>query len=101
MKNYQCQICGEGVLLEPREVEESGPYCMEHLFSEEFPALNQLADDAADTEKQPENPRQETTRTAPINHQQEEVAMTHSTPEPAEFGTFRAMSKLIPGGDDR
>lgn len=56
MKNYTCATCGEGVLLEPQEVEETGPYCMEHLFSEEFPALNQLADEASDTEQRPGHP---------------------------------------------
>lgn len=50
MRNYTCQTCGEGVLLEPREVEESGAFCLEHLFSEEFPALNELANEASKKE---------------------------------------------------
>lgn len=83
MRNYQCQVCGEGILLEPSEVAESGPLCMEHLFSEEFPALDQLADEASAQEKRPENPRQETTQTASTEtHQEEGSVMDQSTATP-------------------
>lgn len=64
MKNYQCQTCGEGILLEPAEVEEHGAYCTEHMFSEQFPALDRLADQVSDKEEQRGNPRQETNRAA-------------------------------------
>lgn len=64
MRNYQCQTCGEGILLEPAEVEEHGAYCTEHMFSEQFPALDRLADQVSDKEEQRGNPRQETNRAA-------------------------------------
>lgn len=68
MRNYQCQTCGEGVLLEPREVEESGAFCLEHLFSEEFPALNQLADEASEQEKRPGPVAKQESRTAGLEN---------------------------------
>ncbi|TLP75510.1 hypothetical protein [Nesterenkonia sphaerica] len=86
MKTYNCQTCGHLVLLEPREVEEIGAYCLEHLFSEEFPALNQLAENVAETEERPENPRQETPQTAHTETHKKGSVMNKSTPEPAEFG---------------
>lgn len=64
MKNYQCQTCGEGVLLEPREVEDIGPYCMEHLMQMEMSALNALADQARAQEQRLGTARQDDRRTA-------------------------------------
>lgn len=79
MRNYQCQTCGEGILLEPAEVEEHGAYCTEHMFSEQFPALDRLADQVS-TEEQRGPIRQEENRAATTEtHQQEGSVMDQST----------------------
>lgn len=64
MKSYPCKVCREDVLLEPQEVADIGPYCMEHLMQVEMSALNALADQARAQEQRLGTARQDDRRTA-------------------------------------
>lgn len=99
MKNYTCQTCGIGVLLEPAEVEEHGAYCTEHLFSEQFPELDRLADQVSDTEKQPGDLRQDTNRTASTETPDRSSVMSKSTPQDHSSQALTSLVTELLGAD--